>query len=233
MYMSFSLANHRKSALAFSGGLLLVFFGWKLLSDEKQKTASPQAKSVSAQRVSSAPKQGIEQATHRQASPTGAPKAARPLPSLPEVEEIRPIQVVVHEPAGDVHIEERLPSSLPLGIEQLFAIDPMIPERIQEGLVVENQHLLRPCFQAIVSDDQEEKVVSFDVVLDLRVDGEIGSIHSVGFSEPPNELSIENMECIQKSFQSISFDGLDLVFDGPIRYPIRTISRPKSPSKTP
>lgn len=118
-----------------------------------------------------------------------------------------------------------------LDVGDLLKLNPLLVERIQAGLVDENQHLLVPCFEALAKDTtyrSQKEALNFDVILDLRIEEEIGGVQSVEFENVPEALSADVQGCFRDRFSELSFDGADIAFEGPIRYPMR-LPAPREP----
>lgn len=105
----------------------------------------------------------------------------------------------------------------PLTGQELADNYPMVMSRIQEGLREENGIAIRRCLSAIAAP--EGSAVAFDVTVNVAIDGEVGTVDSIEFPDPPEELAAESRACLSEVMASLSFNGMDVAFEGPVNYP--------------
>ena len=177
-----------------------------------------------------------EDLDQKQASPTASPdvawgsqQEAPSLPALPEGSRERGEQegrkrssVPVLRYSASEPGKGTSPKPTPLTGQQLFEHYPMVMSRIQEGLKVENGVAIRKC----ITDIARTGSVRFDVTVNVVIDGEVGSVTSIEFPEPPDALSDTHKKCLTDVMTSLSFDGMDVAFEGPVNYPFLAIKRP-------
>lgn len=113
--------------------------------------------------------------------------------------------------------KQDLPAPPPLTGQQLAENYPVAMSRIQEGLTSENGAAIRECLAGI--DVLGSAPLRFDVTVNVAIDGEVGIVDSIDFPEPPDELSDVNKTCLTDTMAALSFDGMDIAFEGAVTYP--------------
>ncbi len=112
-----------------------------------------------------------------------------------------------------------------LGVEDLRELDELLVQRFQAGLVDENRHLLMPCFEKLAKrrDETADRslAIDFDLILDMKVEEDVGIIAGVEFVEPPEIVGEAIQDCFHEKLLEITFDGADIDFEGRIEYPVR------------
>jgi len=114
-------------------------------------------------------------------------------------------------------------------LSDLLTLNPLVAVRIQEGLASENLGALTPCFEMLRAPEKNSEdqphVVDFDLVLDLHIEEEVGTIRSAEVQERLQPLPDASRKCFSEQLAGMTFDGADIAFEGPVIYPMRAIAR--------